>query len=351
MFFYYATVCSGLESIAAVDIQERLGKVEWAEERLGKVFFEYNGPAQKILGLRSVNNVYGLILERDDLPLEREGLSWLMDLARNTSLEMALKSLAEVRGWREGMLEAPTFRVSAERSGQHDYTSPEIEAALGAGFVDRYKWPADMKNFAIQICAEVQDQHLTLGIKIVDRLQHRHLVARGPTSLNSAAAWAMCWLSEPAPGLVWIDPMCGSGTIPIEAALEWPDMTYLAGDVGNMAMALSRRNIAHSRTPVHIFQWNTRRLPFADASIDRIVTDLPWGRRIGSHSSNLRLYPSYLREFARVIKPDGLIVLMTLERRLMQKCLNQRKELALERQIPVNIGGANVVLYVLRKQD
>eukprot|EP00997_Jenningsia_sp_PLL12_P010327 NODE_7548_length_450_cov_43.573566_g6710_i0.p1 GENE.NODE_7548_length_450_cov_43.573566_g6710_i0~~NODE_7548_length_450_cov_43.573566_g6710_i0.p1 ORF type:complete len:133 (-),score=23.92 NODE_7548_length_450_cov_43.573566_g6710_i0:51-404(-) len=55
-------------------------------------------------------------------------------------------------------------------------------------------------------------------------------------------------------------------------------------------------------------------LPFLTASVDVVVTDLPFGKRMGSRSSVRTLYPIALRELARVVRPGtGRMVALTSE--------------------------------------
>lgn len=46
---------------------------------------------------------------------------------------------------------------------------------------------------------------------------------------------------------------------------------------------------------VCLARWDARRLPLGDGSVDGIIVDLPFGKRIGSVVENRRLYPQLLR--------------------------------------------------------
>lgn len=92
----------------------------------------------------------------------------------------------------------------------------------------------------------------------------------------------------------------------------------------NMA-SLGRRN--HRRGgPLQLLRANAATLgglPLSDASVDKIMTDLPFGKQFGSLEENHRLYPSVLRELARVLRVGGLAVLLTSQqnREVMQTAL------------------------------
>jgi 23S rRNA G2445 N2-methylase RlmL len=90
-------------------------------------------------------------------------------------------------------------------------------------------------------------------------------------------------------------------------------------------------------------------LALADSSVTKIVTNLPWGVKSGSHAENLRIYPKMLSEFHRVLRPGGTMVLLTAETRLMRELI-ARGRVEAARVFNVTILGAPAAVYVCRKQ-
>lgn len=45
---------------------------------------------------------------------------------------------------------------------------------------------------------------------------HRNIICFGPTTLRATVSYNLLRLAHPNPGDIIIDPMCGSGSIPIE---------------------------------------------------------------------------------------------------------------------------------------
>ncbi|MFZ0890661.1 MAG: hypothetical protein WA005_19655, partial [Candidatus Binataceae bacterium] len=91
--------------------------------------------------------------------------------------------------------------------------------------------------------------------------------------------------------------------------------------------------------------WDAAAIPLGDRSVTKIITNLPWGIRHGSHADNQRLYPRMIAECRRVLAPGGAMVLLTAETRLM-------RELAMHHKIRpaqifnVTILGAPAAVYV-----
>ena len=67
-------------------------------------------------------------------------------------------------------------------------------------------------------------------------------------------------------------------------------------------MNLGRENLAVASGPraAEVIQWDVRSLPLRDATVDAIVVDLPFGKRVGSRAENKTLYPALLREVCAV---------------------------------------------------
>eukprot|EP00667_Euglena_gracilis_P021033 EG_transcript_22901 len=112
--------------------------------------------------------------------------------------------------------------------------------------------------------------------------------------------------------------MCGSGSIPVEAALaqnagRLPRGPVIGGDIDGHVLPMIADNVAHCRVTasLDVVPLDSCRLPFRDGAVDAIVTDLPFGKRIGSFASIQTFYPAAFEELARVTRFGGRAVLLT----------------------------------------
>ncbi|XP_023234421.1 THUMP domain-containing protein 3-like [Centruroides sculpturatus] len=115
----------------------------------------------------------------------------------------------------------------------------------------------------------------------------------------------------------------------MDGALNWPNSFHICGD--NHPLAWSRtlqnvqavnRKLANENNSIRldIFQWDACSLPLRNSSVDVFVTDLPFGKRMGSKFDNRKLYPSLLNEMARVCKnKNGRAVLLTQDKKTMSQ--------------------------------
>lgn len=105
-----------------------------------------------------------------------------------------------------------------------------------------------------------------------------------------------------------------------------------------------------------------------------VISDLPFGKRIGSKTDNRKLYPAILKEFARVIKPgSGRACLLTQvmitdcglpryvfhvvgfmirfkDKRTILRALDTLHEFwSVKRTMYINIGGLTAGLFLLQR--
>ena len=123
----------------------------------------------------------------------------------------------------------------------------------------------------------------------------------------------------------------------------------LGSDRDQAALAAARINVGARYKPIQLENWDAASLPLADRSVNKIVTNLPWGIRYGSHGENRKLYPEWFREFARVLKSGGTMILLTAEWRLMRDLERSRKIAPPNKITRVSILGTPASVYVIEK--
>lgn len=343
---YYLSHIGGLEEIVAAEVAQRLPAASLFDSDYGHLQLAYAGPPQDLLALRTVEHV---CVQVADLSPVRPEVGWLDELtARVAELDLtpALEHLRTLRP----VPACPRFRATAQRQGQHEYRSPDIAGAAGAGVVDRYGWPVDLTDYELDIRVDIREDRGLLGLRLSEAALHRRSrVVHCRASLNPTVAAAMVLLSEPCRGEVVADPMCGAGTLLVEREGYEPGARLLGGDLFAEKLALTAQNLQAFAVPASLVQADAARLPLASGSLDKVLCNLPWGRIVASPQINRRLYPRFLRELARCLRPGGLAVLLTSERSLMARCLQPELPLRTVTAQLLSVGGLKPTLYQLRR--
>ncbi|XP_063147693.1 tRNA (guanine(6)-N2)-methyltransferase THUMP3 [Candoia aspera] len=268
---------------------------------------------------------------------------------------------------RKHEMEAETlkFRVTCNRAGDnHNFKSDEAARDFGGAVQDFFQWKADMTNFDVEVLLNIHNNEVIVGIALTEESLHRRNITHfGPTTLRSTLAYGMLRLGDPQPADVIIDPMCGTGAIPIEGVTVWSNCYHIAGDNHSQAVKKTANNISSllKQTqseestsigkPIDTIQWDSCNLPLRTSSVDVIVTDLPFGKRMGSKKKNWDLYPSSLMEMARICRPrTGRAVLLTEDRKCFAKALSKMGHLwQKSHTIWVNVGGLCAAVYLLKR--
>ncbi|KAL4655963.1 THUMP domain-containing protein 3 [Arapaima gigas] len=277
----------------------------------------------------------------------------------------AQQNQASAEAGDEGAPRVLKFRVTCSRAGDsHSFTSNEAARDFGGAVQEFFQWKADMTKFDVEVLLNIHNNEVVIGIALTEESLHRRNISHfGPTTLRSTLAYGMLRLCKPQTSDVIIDPMCGTGAIPLEGALEWKHSYYLAGDNNDQAVSRTLNNITHIHKkrqetggeawglPIDTVQWNLCALPLRTASVDIIITDMPFGKRMGSKKKNWDLYPSCLREMARVCRPgSGKAVLLTHDKKCFTKALSGMGGLwRKSHTVWVNIGGLHAGVYLLRR--
>jgi tRNA (guanine6-N2)-methyltransferase len=240
----------------------------------------------------------------------------------------------------------------ARKAGQHAYRRVDLQRAVELGILDRLPaWRLVEDNAQVEAWAQLVGSRLIVGFRLsdIEMRQREYRRVSLPAALKPSIARAMVLLSEPRDYDVFLDPMCGSGTILIERALTRPYRLLLGGDEDPKAVEATRANIGPRYKPIEIRRWDARSLPLKDASVSALATNLPFGKQIGTQEDNRSLYPALLREWARVVQPGGRMVLLTSEERLLRETLRRRPELVVRRKEQVIVRGMRAALVTIRR--
>jgi len=354
---YIAHTQPGFEGIAADEIAGRIGGAREitrrvVPDRAGMTIF-FAPAAEKLGALRTPEDLFGLAGYRAGIGPENKELDRIRGASREAPLvDQALVARVKVSpGTRAGR--RLKFRVIARMAGEHEYRRVDFQRAVERGILERgdHTWRLEEDDADVELWATMIDAEFFLTVRLSDdTMRHReYKSAHRPASLRASSGAALAWLSEPREDDVVLDPFCGAGTILIERAHMGRYAMLLGSDRDAAALAAARVNVGSRYKPIQLENWDAGALPLGDASVDKIVTNLPWGLRYGSHGENRKLYPLWFREFARVLKSGGVMVLLTAEWRLMRD-LERTRKIAPSKIIRVSVLGKPAAIYLCRKE-
>ncbi|MEO7909402.1 MAG: methyltransferase domain-containing protein [Roseiflexaceae bacterium] len=362
---YLAQTQPGFEAIAADEIAQTLdGAImrgtRTVADKNGMLLFDYSGDARELMELRTIEDLFVVVATLPDLPPTRDALSTLEQAAnRATTIEPALTLARQIQPGSAGRGKL-RFRVISRQVGTTAYRRVDAQRAIERGIATRgdHRWQlADDKAIEFWLTLlpnpaagrNLSEALLTLRLSD-ERMRHReYKLEHMPASLRPTAAAALAWLTQPADDDVFLDPMCGAGTILIERANMGRYAQLLGGDRREEALAVARGNVGPRYKPIELRQWDARDLPLDAGSVSAVAVNLPFGKQIGTPEENRALYPAALREVARVLRPGGRLVALTADGRSLVESLRRTNSLVRRQMYPVQVLGQSAGVYVIEK--
>jgi hypothetical protein len=263
---------AGTEWIAAAELTAGPGaSIERVRHREVR-FSVPPGTDDELLDLRTVDDVFATVLVADGIGHTRAELPRLARAALGATVV-------------PDAAPDPTVDVVASFLGRRNFNRFEIEDALGpplarlAGGHHRSRAdgsphpPAD-----VTFRAHLAGDELIVGRRLGAAPRHRraYKVSSGPGSLHPPLAAAMVLLAGIEPGLRLLDPFCGAATIPGEA-VRWEPTTRATGLDASAAVIADAVANTGSLDGVALVRGDAARLPVRSSTVDRLVTNPPWG--------------------------------------------------------------------------
>jgi 23S rRNA G2445 N2-methylase RlmL len=145
------------------------------------------------------------------------------------------------------------------------------------------------------------------------------------------------------------DPFCGAGTLLVEAAALDRRLRLVGSDISAKALAAAGVNRAALFPGAALLRADATAMPLRTESVDRVVSNIPFGKRVGSHGSNIGLYPAFLGELGRVLRLDGRAVVLTDDKNLFRASVEGTRGLRLLREVKLSTGGLHPSAFILER--
>lgn len=227
---------------------------------------------------------------------------------------------------------------------------PEAEiVSRSKGKIDFQVGGKEISDFSI-LLSPVRIQDTNHGdIDLFKREWRRAFV---PAGINPSLAYVLCDLANLSDSDVVLDPFCGGSTIPITAMKYFGVKKAFASDISGKAIDISLENWAASGTKKEryvLFRSNVSTLKLQPRSISRVVTNMPFGIRVGTHEMNEKLYRNFAFMLNRLLTDDGVAIVLTQEKELITKVMNDSFEM--EVVMTPEVGGLRPDVYKIIKKN
>lgn len=356
----YVHTLPGIEEIAWLEIRQRLAPVDFVEtlyikNQQGLAVFDYGGDLRRLDGLRTAEDVFLQAVFVPKLSRTKRDLNQIRTLvAQGESFGQATNALMRLRAFSK----PPTFSVVSQKAGQHQYKLRDVTKAVLAGLAARLpRWSPVAQGGQVVVDVNLIGSKLLVGLRVTEeslsRRYGRHKTPHASWALRPSLAAAMIQLTDPQPDDIFLDVMCGSGTLLRERLAFGPYNRQLGGDIDPVQVKAAignTRDWKRRRQPKDQFLscWDASALPLAGGTVTKGVAYLPDSDM--QPTGLPELYTGTLRELSRVLAPGGRAVFLSREYELVKDVVRQVPGLVIETGYSVLVNGRWHRLYIATKQ-
>ncbi|RKU30957.1 hypothetical protein C6499_05600 [Candidatus Poribacteria bacterium] len=345
---YSIIVSAGLETIAREELSERFddtGHLKILERKPQRLLFQYTGNPRELLSLRTAEHLFLVLKRIPKMTRSRSSLAALSSSLTRFNFKETFECCRQVG---INVRKRMPFRVTSRLSGKRNFRRTDLQRVIEQ-VLSKRGWYLTSGGSALDLWAEVHgdDGYISVKLSSNDMAQRPYKQAHIPASVKPTLAYSMVRLSRPHPNDVFLDAMCGAGTILLERALINRYRYLIGGDVSIDALDATVTNFGRQHQPRQFFHWDARNLPLQPNTVDKIVCNLPFGETVGNVPQLTNLYRRCLKEYARVLKPRGRMVLLTSQRTFLDDELQQLRFLKVGKQLTVDVRGKRAWIYVI----
>jgi len=280
------------------------------------------------------------------------------------------------------LLKNRTFKVHCKRIGTQDYSSQDIAPVVGEYIIQKTEAKVSVTEPDVIIYVYIYGNSCYFGIDYsgFDLSRRDYRVFTHPSSISSTLAYALLRLAGFDKGTL-ADPFCGSGVVPIEAALyseqrsphyfkkdkfafhnieninldrldrlKKPEAVIMASDhilkfvkatKSNAKLAGVEKLIKVTRMDI---EWLDTKID--ESSLDCIVTNPPSASKHLDAKTVIKLYKEFFYQADFVLKKKGKIVLCVQRDEELKSCLERFK---VSCELSVWQGGQALKILILQK--
>jgi tRNA G10 N-methylase Trm11 len=135
--------------------------------------------------------------------------------------------------------------------------------------------------------------------------------------LHPEIAFMMNWLAEADKNDLVLDPFCGYGAILVMRALHFPTKQIFAFDRDVKMVNIAKKKLAKRKSLANMKNILVKKVDIKDLdkelppeSVDKIVTDPPWGEYVKLEMGVNEYFYFVLSQLEKVLKNGGIIVML-----------------------------------------
>lgn len=169
--------------------------------------------------------------------------------------------------------------------------------------------------------------------------------------INPSLAYILCMIADLNRNDILYDPFCGASVIPITAMKYFTIKRVICSDISGSAINKSESNFENAnikKDRYKLFRSDINKVRLNKQNVDKIITNLPFGIRVGTHAENTNIYKGLEILAKRILRKKGKLVILTQEKVLLREIF--KKEIwRVKSVIRVNEGGLLPEVFEIKR--
>ncbi len=205
-------------------------------------------------------------------------------------------------------------------------------------------------SYSLEILIEIENDEAYVMLNPLSDPRFSYRKRSIAASIHPGVAASVCaYASEYFnPDARVLDSFCGSGTMLFERGI-YAHHTLTGTDIDTRAIEAAQENSRFADVHPQFHRIDT--LKFTAKKYDEIITNMPFGLRVGSHAQNEKLYRAYFAILPQLVTRGGTVVLYTHEKSLTEKLLGSiQNHFELRKRATFDAGGLFPAVYILKRK-
>lgn len=312
---YIVFTTKGLEQVSVSEINHTLKDASIIEVKTKRIVFTSVSNLKELPQLRTVDDI-GILVGR----IETAQLEEIITTAESLDFEPALTAIKKIRDIGD------KFSITATIAKVRSYTSSELlqelnhifERKLGLRFSE-----SERSDFDIRVFIDGSEVYFSVRLTETTLHNRKYKTHSKEGSLKSTIAAAMVQLiCQWRTNLEVVDNFCGSGTILAETLLARNEIS--GGDIDSESVQITLKNLSNLnfKQEGRIRVLDATHTNWSNNYFDCAISNLPWGKQVEIESIT-NLYIGAMREYQRILKPNGKLCLLVSNPELLIKYAKQ----------------------------
>lgn len=334
MHNYLVTCVTGLESVVERELRETITDLKVKRSEGGMVVFETSAKPSTIRKFRFINNAF-IVLKS----YPQSNVNHLLE-----QLRYDFKLSEEYRRWFEFV--PKRYRIVVSKANEMIRPDGQRRDQLELTIQKQTKLQMNAARPDIEFWLIIRNEggaYWTLRLNT-----HRPQPQRG--EIRHELAHLLAILGDVQPTHVVLDPFAGYGAIPYEIARYFKVKQVIANDIESREMRKLQLTANHEKLPMKTMVTDALAMPLDNESIDRIVTDPPWGMYRSIAGNETDFYRQFLDEASRVLKPFGVLVALCGAKEQFEQDIDLQDALQFRQKYDVLVSGKKAGVYILQKE-